>query len=284
MESEQNEKMGKFISELRKSRGMTQKELAEKLKVTDKAVSKWERGLSSPDISLLMPLAEILDVTASELLEGRRETKEVTEETQKENTVKKALLYSGRSTEEKLEKAKRITMILFAAAFVITAITCLICDFCISGSLSWSLIVILSLLFSWVLFVPFFHFKSKKLIVKKTLIVLSVAVIPYLLVLSWILDESTVFVLGFRISVLSLIGIWCMYAAFHKLWNRKFLAGGIAVLAALPLTVGINHCVDSFYQVPSARIFDDMIQVICIVGLALILFFLDYVTCHREKI
>ena len=64
------EKFGAFISEKRKALGMTQKELAEKLFLSDKAVSKWERGLSLPDVSVLMPLAQALGVTVTELLEG----------------------------------------------------------------------------------------------------------------------------------------------------------------------------------------------------------------------
>lgn len=66
------EKLGLFVSQLRKEQHMTQKDLAEKLGVTDKAVSKWERGLSFPDISLLEPLAKTLDVSVMELLHGRR--------------------------------------------------------------------------------------------------------------------------------------------------------------------------------------------------------------------
>jgi len=69
-----SEKMGRFISELRKSSQMTQKDLAQKLNVTDKAVSKWERGLSYPDISLLSPLAKELGITAGELLNGEKDT------------------------------------------------------------------------------------------------------------------------------------------------------------------------------------------------------------------
>ncbi len=61
-----------FLTELRKQKGYTQKQLAERLFVSDKAVSKWERSLSMPDISLLIPLAEILEVSVTELLEGRR--------------------------------------------------------------------------------------------------------------------------------------------------------------------------------------------------------------------
>lgn len=66
------EKFGAFLVQLRKEKGLTQKELAERLYVSDKAVSKWERGLSLPDISLLQPLAEFLGVTVTELLSGRR--------------------------------------------------------------------------------------------------------------------------------------------------------------------------------------------------------------------
>ena len=63
-------KIGEIISKKRIELKMTQKELAEKLFVTDKAVSKWERGLSLPDISLLIPLAEILNISLYDLLKG----------------------------------------------------------------------------------------------------------------------------------------------------------------------------------------------------------------------
>ncbi|MBQ8198221.1 MAG: helix-turn-helix transcriptional regulator [Lachnospiraceae bacterium] len=72
------EKLGLFVSRLRKEQNMTQKELAERLGVTDKAVSKWERGLSFPDISLLEPLADTFDVSVMELLQGKRMPKEET--------------------------------------------------------------------------------------------------------------------------------------------------------------------------------------------------------------
>ena len=66
------EKFGTFLSQLRREKGMTQKDLAEKLFVSDKAVSKWERGLSLPDVALLQPLADLMGVTISELLSGQR--------------------------------------------------------------------------------------------------------------------------------------------------------------------------------------------------------------------
>ena len=66
------ERFGAFLAQLRRERGMTQKDLAERLYVSDKAVSKWERGLSLPDIALLQPLAETFGVSITELLSGRR--------------------------------------------------------------------------------------------------------------------------------------------------------------------------------------------------------------------
>lgn len=66
------EKMGKFISEARKAKGLTQKDLASIIYISDKAVSKWERGLSFPDIEILESLAGALDVSIVELLKSER--------------------------------------------------------------------------------------------------------------------------------------------------------------------------------------------------------------------
>ena len=65
--------LGMMIAELRKEKGMTQLELAEKMGVTDKAVSKWERDLSCPDINSLPNLAEILGVTVDELMQIKKD-------------------------------------------------------------------------------------------------------------------------------------------------------------------------------------------------------------------
>ena len=71
-----NEKFGNFIKELRSEKGLTQKELGEKLNITDKAISKWERGISFPDIAVLNSLADFFAVDVSELLNGERGKKE----------------------------------------------------------------------------------------------------------------------------------------------------------------------------------------------------------------
>ena len=67
-----NIRFGQFVAQLRKEQGLTQKELADRLHVTDKAVSKWETGKGFPDLKLLEPLAEALGVSLVELLQGER--------------------------------------------------------------------------------------------------------------------------------------------------------------------------------------------------------------------
>ena len=65
-------KTGGLIAQVRREKELTQRDLAEGLHVSVQAVSKWERGLSCPDIGLLEPLAEALDLTVTELLAGQR--------------------------------------------------------------------------------------------------------------------------------------------------------------------------------------------------------------------
>ena len=65
-------KLGQFIAEIRKEKEMTQAELASKLHVTDKAISKWERGLGLPDINSIEPLADALSISVAEVMQAER--------------------------------------------------------------------------------------------------------------------------------------------------------------------------------------------------------------------
>ena len=78
---------GGFISELRKEKKLTQKELAEKINVSDKAVSRWETGKGYPDVTSLVSLSEYFDVSVNELLAGKRLTVENIRETADENLI-----------------------------------------------------------------------------------------------------------------------------------------------------------------------------------------------------
>ena len=65
-------KIGRFIAECRKKANLTQMQLAEKLGITDKAISKWERGLAMPDTSIMLELCDILSISVNELLSGEK--------------------------------------------------------------------------------------------------------------------------------------------------------------------------------------------------------------------
>ena len=84
--------LGSFLSVLRKAKGMTQKELAELLNVSDKAVSRWERDESMPDILLIPVLADIFEVSCDELLKGERTVKETYQETQEKRSQRTVAL------------------------------------------------------------------------------------------------------------------------------------------------------------------------------------------------
>ena len=66
-----NRSMGEIISALRREKGMTQRELADMLNITDKAVSKWERGMACPDTQLIPKVAEILGISVEELMNAK---------------------------------------------------------------------------------------------------------------------------------------------------------------------------------------------------------------------
>lgn len=94
--------LGSFIAQLRKEKGFTQKQLAEQLFISDKAVSKWETGASMPDTALLIPLADLLGVTVTELLTYQKiETDTPMDVEQVETILKTAISY----TEEEQTRA-----------------------------------------------------------------------------------------------------------------------------------------------------------------------------------
>lgn len=103
-----NKKVGDFISELRKEKNLTQKELASKLYITDKAVSKWERGVSLPDITLLKKISNVLGASVLEILNGERFTNTTIDYTNINENVEKI----SRKVKKSRKKAKIVTAIL----------------------------------------------------------------------------------------------------------------------------------------------------------------------------
>lgn len=100
------EKFGAFVAQLRKEQGLTQKELADRLFISNKAVSKWETGVSIPDVGLLIPLAQVLGVTITELLSGERQ-KHPMDTQQVEDVVKKAISFAEEAPRRSRQENRR---------------------------------------------------------------------------------------------------------------------------------------------------------------------------------
>ena len=107
-------KIGKFISQMRKEKGLTQKQLGEELLISDKTVSKWETGKGMPEVSLMLPLCEKLGINVNELLTGERIPDEDYKKKAEEN-----IMNIMREKEESIRK-----IIIEAVAFVITILAC----------------------------------------------------------------------------------------------------------------------------------------------------------------
>ena len=90
-------KIGKFIAECRKDNKLTQEQLAEKLGVTSKSISRWENGKTMPDLSLMRPLCDILDITINELISGERIEKKEYQKKSEENIIN-TINYSNKKT------------------------------------------------------------------------------------------------------------------------------------------------------------------------------------------
>ena len=106
-------KTGKFIAEERKAKKYTQRELADKLSISDKTISKWERGNGFPEVSLLLPLCNELEITVNELLSGER--------LQAMDYKKKAEENMVNLVKEAQESKKKIIMSAMVGVLVIVA-------------------------------------------------------------------------------------------------------------------------------------------------------------------
>lgn len=114
-------KIGKFIAENRKKKNLTQEQLAEKLGVTSKTISRWENGNYMPDISLLKPLSTELDISLNDLLSGEKVEKEKYQDKLEENILN-TIDYSNKKVIEKNNKMG-VLFIIFGILCSFTAMT-----------------------------------------------------------------------------------------------------------------------------------------------------------------
>ena len=131
-------KIGKFIAECRKGVNLTQMQLAEKLGITDRAVSKWETGRAMPDTSVMLELCDVLGITVNELLNGE---KIIMENNEKKN--EQILLNMAEELEQK-NKTMWQTMWIIITVSIVGLISCLLVAALLIPEGPWQLVVILA--------------------------------------------------------------------------------------------------------------------------------------------
>lgn len=163
------EKIGNFIMQNRKAKKLTQKQLADKLCVTDRAISRWERGVGTPDISLLITLGEILEVSVNEILLGEK-IENITKEQSDKILVDSISLY-------KKNDIKKTVKIYFLIMIMITSLLLAITFFNISMIISNLSIYYIFLILGG-LFVSLLVFTklSKDYLLKKKIVIIACVV------------------------------------------------------------------------------------------------------------
>lgn len=158
----EQQKIGLFLKELRKEKNITQEELAEKLNVSNRTVSRWETGTNMPDISLLVILAEFYQVSIPEIIDGERKSEKM-EQTTKDTAIKMAQYSKNESNIQKRRIASLLVM-LFGIFIIISALSIF------PNDSSWGSIYSI---IGGIILVIGIYFRTKILFIKRSVRILS---------------------------------------------------------------------------------------------------------------
>lgn len=251
-------KIGRFIRERRIELCMTQQQLAEKLGITDKAVSKWEREVSYPDITILRELASALEVSVNELLAGERDRRlpeAVPPEVQ--DVVLDTVSYA--ETARKRNSGWKFWTFVGLTSCCLVAVLVLLIVGLACGSVWAAMIVIRAIAFGWAVCYPLL--RTERYPVRNALIIASVFIYPLL----WSYGAHRGFHLG--IITVSVAYAWVVYWAIWRYWGRKNIAAALILLLGALLHFSINIMVgrgpDAAVIMTGGTLFADLI---CLAG------------------
>lgn len=222
----QQEEMGAWICRLRKENHMTQKELASQLNITDKAVSKWERNLSCPDISLLPSLAGALHVTVDELLSGERE------KSLPAPNAEQPPDFAEKPAGPTPRPWSKIRALSFSTLAFLGVFVCLVCDLAVSGAFTWSVPAVSCVLFGWLVLLPVVRSGLGGTV--RTLLLCTVLILPLLYLLNCLTPVSL------KITALSALFVWTFFFSLKLLNEHLLLCAGVTALLAAGLHIAIQ--------------------------------------------
>lgn len=199
--------IGERIASARKELRYTQKEVADKLHVSDKAISKWERGVGCPDISLLVPLCEILQMDVSTLL-GEEKKVEETKGKEKQMYIHLSTYAKMKISENQAYFIKIAMLVFIIASFVAIGI-CLCIDYGLHKQLTWSLTVFASIVYANIIVITLAS--SSRYRIEKTMVVAQLFLFPLLYVISWQAQTTTYFSIAYTIALAAVVFSWLLY-------------------------------------------------------------------------
>ncbi len=165
-----------------------------------------------------------------------------------------------------------ITAAAFSASLLLAIAVCIICDMAITGHLTWSLYVISSCIFTWLVFFPLVKKGIKG--IRLCLVSLSVLIIPFLFVLSRIIGENPFMMpISIRASLFSIVWLWFVYLLFIKLRDKKLYAAAYALLSSIPLSLAINISVSLILGEPVLDAWDLLSCILTLLLAGALLFF-----------
>ena len=230
--------VGSFIKSKRAEKNYSQKDLAEMLFVTEGAVSKWERGVSYPDITLISDICRVLIVSEHELITATNDTTS--------KTIKKEA--------QKFRTIRSVWFLVPTIAYAVALLTCFICNLAVNHTLSWFFVVLSSLLCAYS-FVPTFtlFFKSNKLPVFVLTSFCSICLLLYTCAaytntLYWALTACIGVLIGYCLLFLPIL------LAKTKLSRYKFLISLAAALVSTVLLLANVNRLSPFMLTPAIMI------------------------------
>ena len=261
-------KIGLFIRDRRLELGLTQQQLAEKLNITDKAVSKWERAVSYPDITILRELAAALEVSVAELLAGERDPRPAQPPAAVEDMVVETVSYAETARRKNSGWRFWLFVALTAGCLIAALVLSIILLTVDSEHKQAMLLAIKCVAFGWALCCPLLRSARP---VRDFLLMLSFAIVPFLTQFpGWYWTPW--------IALLSVIYLWAVYFICRRwLRQRLWLAAGWSLLLCVPLSFGIL-CI-----LASRGIYGSLANITIAALSAGACFLLDFVLHRRER-
>lgn len=215
-----NENIGILIQKLRKEKNMTQKELADKLHVSDKAISKWECGNGIPDIENLTALADLFDISINDLLHGNK-----SEEPER-------FLHSSfykQVPKEYTPKILKIAGFALLGLSIFVCAVCLVADYYDTEKFTWSVYAVVGIVYGCLLIVP--PLLIQRNWIKLLLINLTWSILPFLYIIE-VLTNTSGWMLGLALPlcVLTVSSCWILYYIIAVKKKNIYFSFGIVIM------------------------------------------------------